>query len=695
MRKFLYITLILDLFLLPNISFSCGDQITIMNTPPSYIDYDYIEAFNNYSTYDRYNLLLSQYNITLESNNNTNYEDIDNIKKKFIESVSKLLKSKNVKDDISTEERFDTNYYTYYSAVCSSNNYEAAMKFFESAINDPLVKDGYKEIAELRLESFNLCHPNKDKKQVTEYLLNKIQQLKTRRELGHYPFYVEALVYFYNEQFDKAREKFSYIANSSSEEGWFSKELTYITSFLPKFLNFFEIKPNWLKETSAYMLGRVYLIEAQLLWDGFSDPAGKINQELLVKADFYFGDYVRKYPTGIYANAAKGIKRKILWLQGNQKTLDELLRDELKKHLSTPTKELTPRMEEFMNFFKGDIDIAKDHPLITTYLILAKKPFMDNILKELEKYKDKFDPYPNLYSFIKTSILYNQEQYQQLLDYTKDLKVIDTPAEVSKAIMRARSQAKLGKYGEAISLLHDILKVHKDDIIELQLASFYTDTNNLENLFRNQIFSKTRNLEYFLHFAARDNELEELLLLNLDESYKTIIGHELFARYLITNQMQKMANLYDRVRNTGIFGIIKDSVHTLARNEKDAISRAKLGTFLVHNYDKTYNKTPSYIFEEIKPYCKKCKNPIEIHKTSIITPYDHLTISIDQFIKSGIKEEAEAEALFHLNRCFKSYNFSLQCQWNKEYKNVAKHWYMRLHKLYPDSKWAKEAKYHY
>jgi hypothetical protein len=687
--------MILNVFLLPNTSFSCGDQVTVMNAPPSYIDFDYTNPFNNYSAYDRYNLLLGQYNINLKSNNNTNYEDINNIKEKFIESASKLLKSKNVKYDLNITEKFDTNYYTYYSAVCSSNNYEAGMKFFEAAINDPLVNDGFKEIAELRLESFDLCHPNKEKKQVTADLLHKIRMIESRKEFGLYPIYVEALVYFYNEQFDKAREKFSSIANSSREEGGFSGKMAYLYSLLPKCLKFFETKPNWLSETSAYMLGRVYLIEAQLLWDGFSDPADKINQELLVKADFCFEDYVRKYPTGIYANSAKGIKRKILWLQGNQKALDELLKEELKKRLSAPEKELTPRMEEFMNFFNGDIDIAKDHPLIIAYHILAKKPFDNNILKELEKYKNKFDAYPKLYSFIKTSLLYNQEQYQQLLEYTKDLKVIDTPTEISKAIMRAKSQAKLGKYDDAISLLHDIIKVHKDDIIELQLAGFYTDTNKLENMLRNQVFSKTKNLEYFLHFAASDKELEEVLLRDLDQSKKTIIEQELFTRYLLTNQLQKMVNLYDHVQNPGIYRAIKDSVKRLSNKENDPISRAKLGVFLANNYDKIYNKTPFYIFEEVKPYCKKCNNYIETYNSSLVTPYDHLKNSIDQFAKSRISDETEAEALFHLNRCFKSYNFSQQCQWNKKYENNSKHWYMRLHKLYPNSKWAKEAKYHY
>ena len=73
--------------------------------------------------------------------------------------------------------------------------------------------------------------------------------------------------------------------------------------------------PDWVRETSLYMLGRVALNQAQIRFDLWSEPSAEnIDKAFLDQAAAAFGDYLKAYPQGRYANSAKGLFRKIHWL---------------------------------------------------------------------------------------------------------------------------------------------------------------------------------------------------------------------------------------------------------------------------------------------------------------------------------------------------------------------------------------------
>jgi hypothetical protein len=79
----------------------------------------------------------------------------------------------------------------------------------------------------------------------------------------------------------------------------------------------------WLKETAAYMLGRVALNKAQ---DVAFDEYGllrteKVDGAALKDADAGFQAYLRSYPAGQYAASARGLLRRVAWLGGQPQKL--------------------------------------------------------------------------------------------------------------------------------------------------------------------------------------------------------------------------------------------------------------------------------------------------------------------------------------------------------------------------------------
>jgi hypothetical protein len=79
----------------------------------------------------------------------------------------------------------------------------------------------------------------------------------------------------------------------------------------------------WIKEASHYMLGRVALNVAQV--NGFGEygdlQRDKLDKDALVKADNDFKVYLGTYKNGRYAASARGLLRRVYWLQGREDKL--------------------------------------------------------------------------------------------------------------------------------------------------------------------------------------------------------------------------------------------------------------------------------------------------------------------------------------------------------------------------------------
>ena len=78
-------------------------------------------------------------------------------------------------------------------------------------------------------------------------------------------------------------------------------------------------KDPWLAETARYMVARVELNRAQVAaFDEWGAPRfTKVDRAALARAEAGFAAYARAYPHGRYADSARGLLRRVWWLDGD------------------------------------------------------------------------------------------------------------------------------------------------------------------------------------------------------------------------------------------------------------------------------------------------------------------------------------------------------------------------------------------
>ncbi|MCY1273010.1 hypothetical protein D9M68_163570 [compost metagenome] len=84
-----------------------------------------------------------------------------------------------------------------------------------------------------------------------------------------------------------------------------------------------DARQPWLQETARYMLGRNQLNAAQQhAFDDYGYPdLRKVDKAPLKSAEADFADYLKRYPQGRYAASARGLMRRVHWLNGDEQRL--------------------------------------------------------------------------------------------------------------------------------------------------------------------------------------------------------------------------------------------------------------------------------------------------------------------------------------------------------------------------------------
>lgn len=109
--------------------------------------------------------------------------------------------------------------------------------------------------------------------------------------------YLQAAEAFYAERWDDARGLFAGLSGASDP---------------------------WLKETAAYMAGRVELNAAQAKTfedEGWSSGTENVDQRAIAAAHSALESYLKVWPNGRYADSARGLQRRVHWLSGDTKAL--------------------------------------------------------------------------------------------------------------------------------------------------------------------------------------------------------------------------------------------------------------------------------------------------------------------------------------------------------------------------------------
>jgi tetratricopeptide (TPR) repeat protein len=446
-----------------------------------------------------------------------------------------------------------------------------------------------------------------------------------------------------------------------------------------------EVSYSWAKEAATYMVARCQLNMAVKNWDGYSDPLKSVDQAMLHSAATSYQQYVTNYPKGMYVNSAKNIRRRIAYLSGQQEALDQAL-----KQAMLETFPIAPQtsgvsnyaiINEFENHFRGEIDISSDSPMLVAYKLLEEENPNAKTVTTLEAREKDFSTYPGLFRYLHALALYKSAQYQQLIDKIPEKPISKDALSLSTQILRARALQRIGKFDEAIDALRKMHAVSPEDAVELEIAYLKLDSGDALWLYKKESPLKSEKvLRSIAQFALTDSELEGAVSDEqiADEKRKFLMD-ELAKRYILTERFRSASDLFNK-DYSGSFLPLKSSVDVLVLSPNDPKALADIGEFLYQNYTESELYGLGLPDLSPPPRCKPCSN-FDERTANYKPPMAFFQSAVKNSIKSGKKSEGEAKALSYIARYGRG--------------NSSKTAFVRLHKLYKNSYWAKKTPYHY
>ncbi|UMZ12277.1 outer membrane assembly lipoprotein YfiO [Pseudomonas sp. MPFS] len=345
---------------------------------------------------------------------------------------------------------------------CRSNSDASALAFVAQLDNPQLSPADRQALAQARIKLLGACsweaNPLAD-------LLPANLASAPARDLASY---LQASVQFYDGHFDDATRGFTSLKDNA----------------LP-----------WLAETATYMLARTALNQAQ---QSALDEWGTVNLKLVDKSALQqagagFDAYLKTYPQGLYAVSAKGLIRRVHWLQGDTRTLAD-----------DYGQQLTRRSDNSDDKRQDDLVAEIDYKLldnpdadIRVPLLLAVRDLMDmrkdpssRLTREaLTQHKALFSEQPALYDYLQAAFILFVEQQPATA-----LKQLPTqiPAQLdylafSQQTLRGLAMQAQQDWKGATQLWLQLLPLAKQPLqreqLELALAYTYERSGQLAKVF--------------------------------------------------------------------------------------------------------------------------------------------------------------------------------------------------------------------
>ncbi len=255
--------------------------------------------------------------------------------------------------------------------------------------------------------------------------------------------YLQGSEAFYGERWDDARQSFAGLTKASDP---------------------------WLRETAGYMLGRVELNAAQAkAFDdsGWFSGIKELDKAAADRATAAFSAYLKAWPNGRYADSARGLQRRVLWLKGDTQALAADYARALGS-VNANSEGALRLVEEIDNklLFAGERKPAASGPVLLATLDLMK--MRDNSwansdgtrggdgpsisAAEIEGQAAAFAGEPELYGYVKAShAFYVAKDYRQVLALIPDdsHRSDYSPVAFSRQVLRGMALSALGDRNEA------------------------------------------------------------------------------------------------------------------------------------------------------------------------------------------------------------------------------------------------------
>lgn len=259
---------------------------------------------------------------------------------------------------------------------CRSNSDASAQAFVDQLIAADLPASERQALAQSRVKLLAAC--NWDSPQLASLLPTDLQT-----PLGKgFATYLQAAGDFYSGRFSEAGAAFATLKDS----------------------------PNaWLKETALYMNARTLLNSAQQnAFDEYGMPALEhVDKSTLQQAEAGFDAYLQTYPQGAYVASAKGLLRRVHWLDGNP---DKLAADYAWQMTQAKDEQRNLSLDDLVEEVDTKLLMVNRNP-VSTPLLLAVNDLMwmreqaeGRLTRDaLQQQKAVFAGQPALYDYLQAA----------------------------------------------------------------------------------------------------------------------------------------------------------------------------------------------------------------------------------------------------------------------------------------------------
>lgn len=496
----------------------------------------------------------------------------------------------------------------------------------------------------------------------------------------------------------------------------------------------------WLRETALYMVARSELNRAQKgafdEWGGLEMPR-KSDTAAVQAALSGFAAYLQAYPSGRYADSARGLIRRGLWLGGKDAELASAYGDWLGRVSGPVTVEAAEELDNKLLFSADASSFADPTLLAVTDLMRMRKIDEDsdreaNALTraELDRQKPFFAANPDLHGYLlAVDALYQRNSPREVLELIPDASHQGdfTYVQFSRQMLRGMALEQLGD-GNARQFWLDLFAGAKQpwqrDSLELAYAMYEERHGGLTRIFANSSPVRNRVVrEILLEFVAgpdllrqqardatlskreREAALWVLLAKNLSHGqYREFLAdvklvpagasgegqlldgaHMASGNYDPTESTVPLG-VFTGKGSTGDFGCpaLADTVSALARNPQAPKPRLCLGEFWRSN------------MFDIFPFDTPL-TPGELGGTPSLFPGKPMPRqAIYQSVMSdrAATPDEQAYALYRAVRCYAPAG-SNDCGGAEVPVAQRRAWYNRLKAQFPRSRWAQSLKFYW
>lgn len=467
----------------------------------------------------------------------------------------------------------------------------------------------------------------------------------------------------------------------------------------------------WVAEAGGILAARAALSAAQKAWDGWSDPAGKVDLRMLEESRKEYAEYLQTYPKGRYRTSAEGMQRRLDYFSGDSASLNaalerqvEAVRIALEKDTNL-VPEFYDALVELRRFFRTGTGAPYGSPLHMVKVVFqAPDSLVRGHLQGLEKAKEAYRIYPGLHPLLRLVLLTRLKEEKTIAKEYGSLKPGAPLLQRAQASLLAQALERQGDTAKARALWRGLAAAMPDAdsarYFRHRLGATYWTRGEMPAFFRSEAAKDTAVVKSILYrnHAGPGKMFAPACIkgwMNLPDIHpdvRFVLRERLLGILLDARSYREFSEVLDASPkpSASSFAAVQTAARSLAADSNDAKGLVNVGHFLnvrsalpaVFTGD-VGARTPfpgGWPADGVLPISCAMEAPAVVPQ-----PFDYFTRALRQFGPKD-RNEVEAKALNFLLHCFKRTGDEGKCGGRAEYRQ-RQAWFRTLNRKYLDSKW--------